>query len=141
MSNNVPITFSTHLNQIPKSDTCRSKFPQIPHTLAFRKIKTCSTKFPKSFHTNNLLVGQLQFLWYNPFCSKKNLQKLKSHQFLQVNSSLFIFQKRHVSLLGECDVIPKKVIGKLFDPVGMVYFDGRKNITFNQYLLQNKEVL
>lgn len=28
-----------------------------------------------------------------------------------------------------------------YDTVGMVYFDGRKNITFNQYLLQNKEVL
>lgn len=31
--------------------------------------------------------------------------------------------------------------GTLFDTVGVVYFEGRKNITFNQYLLQNKEVL
>ena len=54
-----------------QSDTCLSKFPKNSNPLAFRKIKTCSTKFPNSFHINNLFVGQLQFLWYNPFCSKK----------------------------------------------------------------------
>lgn len=35
----------------------------------------------------------------------------------------------------------KKMTGTLFDTVGVVYFEGRKNITFNQYLLQNKEIL
>ena len=75
-----------------KSDKYHPKIPQIPHPLTFRKIKTCSSKLPKYFYTNNLFVGQRNFLWYNPFCAKKNLQKLKSHQFLQVNSSLFIFQ-------------------------------------------------
>lgn len=38
-------------------------------------------------------------------------------------------------------ICSKKMTGTLFGTVGVVYFDGRKNITFNQYLLQNKEIL
>lgn len=49
--------------------------PKIPHPLAFHKIKTCSTSLTNSFHINNLLVGQLQFLWYNSFRQKIQVVK------------------------------------------------------------------
>lgn len=53
-----------------KAPSVALKFPKNPHLLAFRKIKTCYTSLTKSFCNNNLFVGQLQFLWYNPFSSK-----------------------------------------------------------------------
>ena len=86
MSNNVPVIFFYHITS-PKRHVS-PKFPQIPHPLAFRKIKPCSTSPSNSFQTNNLFVGQRNFLWYNPFCTKKYVRS--KHALLKALTRPFL---------------------------------------------------